>query len=344
MRAATFSADDGRLRIEDVPAPVPEAGEAVLRVRACGICGTDLHATAIRGLVRDGAILGHELAGEIVALGGGDPEGWALGERVFSLPFASCGGCTPCLRGATELCEDRHDLGELLPGDWPGAYAELVRVGLRDLVRLPAGVAFAHAALLEPLCTGLRSVRLACLRPGDSTLVLGGGPIGLAVVHLCANQGVRRITLSEPNQTRRELGLHLGATSVLDPAEVADLGAAYRELNGDDPDVVFEAVGRLGMLGQAVELVRIQGTVVAVGVCLEPDPFDHVAAYTKEVTIRVPHYYSLADARYLVDLLEQGRIDASAIVSGRIALDRLPATFDALRAGGSADVKVIVTP
>jgi (R,R)-butanediol dehydrogenase / meso-butanediol dehydrogenase / diacetyl reductase len=343
MRAALFAGAGKQLELGRVPRPDPGAGEALLRVRACGICGSDLHASQVEGMVRPGAIMGHEFAGEISELGP-DPLGdWRVGDRVFSLASFTCGRCEECLRGRSHFCRDGTYIGELGPDEKPGAYAEYVLASTNDLVRLPDDVGFEVGALLEPLSTAMVSVRLAELRPNARVLILGGGPIGIAIAHVCSSIGVMRIAVSEPTNHRRELAGQLGATGQIDPTASEDLGAAVREALGAEPDVVFEAVGRPGMLNAAIAQVRRQGTVIAAGICLEPDTFDHFAAYPKEPTIRVPCYYTIDDAHYLVEMLRQGRLDPSPMVTHSVALDQLPDSFESLRKP-SDQVKVIVAP
>ena len=343
MRAAVFTGAGTRLDIRRVPRPDPGAGEAVLRVRACGICGSDLHASQIEGMVRPGAILGHEFAGEITELGP-DPLGdWRVGDRVFSLASFTCGRCDECVGGRSHFCREGTYIGELGPDEKPGAYAEYVLASTNDLVRLPDDVGFGVGALLEPLCTAMVSIRLAELSPTARVLILGGGPIGIAIAHVCSTIGVSRIALSEPNDSRRELAGELGATGQIDPTASGELGEAVCDALGAEPDVVFEAVGRPGMLNTAIAQVRRQGTVIAAGICLEPDTFDHLAAYAKEPTIKVPCYYTIADARYLVDLLRQGRLDPGPMVTHSVGLDQLPESFESLRQP-SEQIKVVVEP
>lgn len=316
----------------------------MLRVRACGICGSDLHATEVEGLVAPGAILGHELAGEIVEIGEDAVGDWRLGERVFSLPRVTCGRCRECASGRSHLCATISYIGSLGPGELPGAYSEYVRVGTNDLVRLPDKVSYETGTLLEPLGTALACLRLAAIEIGARAAVLGGGPIGLSIVLLlCRIAGARRVALVEGNAHRRTVALQLGATATVHPEPAGELSAAVLDACGGSPDVVFEVVGRAGLLDRAIGLVRRRGTVVAAGVCMEPDAVDHLAAAAKEPTIVMPSSTTVEDARYLVEMLEQGRIDADPLLTHRVSLAELPAAFEALR-NPTDQVKVVVVP
>src|SRR2546426_259604 len=154
MRAAVLK-EPGVLRVESVPDPTPAPDEIVLRVRNCGICGSDLHAARYGTLMPPDAVLGHEFSGEIAALGAA-VNGWRIGERVVSLPYMACGACPACARGEGLLCAARRGIGL---GELPGAYAEYVRVHPASLLRIPPEVDFRTAALVEPLAVGLRGVR-----------------------------------------------------------------------------------------------------------------------------------------------------------------------------------------
>ncbi|MCC6222508.1 MAG: alcohol dehydrogenase catalytic domain-containing protein [Thermoleophilia bacterium] len=343
MRAAVFEARGLPLVVEEVDRPAAGPGEAVLRVRACGICGSDLHATEADGVLAPGAVLGHEVTGDIVEIGEGALGEWRVGERVFSLPRVTCGRCHECAAGRSHLCATVTYIGALAPGELPGGYAEYMRAGTNDLVRLPARLSYGIGALLDPLGTALACLRLAGMELGARAAVLGGGPIGLSIVLLCRLFGAPRVVLVEPNAQRRAVGMQVGATAAFDLEPAGVLPAEVIEACGGPPDVVFEAVGRPGQLNRAIGLVRRRGTVVAAGVCMEPDTFDHLAACVKEPTVVMPSTTTVEDARYLAELLEQGRIDPSPLLTHTVSLDELPAAFEALRRPAD-QIKVIVVP
>lgn len=344
MRAAVYDAPGLPLRIAELPDPRPGPGQAVIRVRACGVCGSDLHATAPEGdLARRGAVLGHEVTGEIVEIGP-DPVGdWAVGDRVYVIPIGSCGRCPHCLLDRPEECPDQLTFGALGPDEPDGAYAEYLTVSLSDLLAVPCGVSMDVAALCEPLATGLMCVRQAQLEIGDRVLILGAGPIGLAVTVWARFFGARRVVVSERVERRRELALRLGATDTVDPGSSTDIGAQFAELTGAEPDAVIEAVGRPGMLNAAIAAVRPQGTVVTGGVCMEPDSFYHLLAYYKEPVIRTARVYTKAENQFILEMVAAGRIDPAPMISHRIGLDDLPAAFEALRTP-TDQCKVMVMP
>lgn len=343
MKAAIFDEPGQPLRVADVPDPVPEPGEAILRVRACGICGSDLHATLPDSIARPGGVLGHEVAGEIAALGD-DPIGeWAVGDRVFVVSQFSCGSCGWCLVDQPHRCEQLLHFGALGPDEPDGAYAELLRVRTNDLIAVPEGISLDVAAMVEPLATGLMLIREADLQIGDRVMVIGGGPIGLATVLWARFFGARRIVMSEMVQRRLELASEMGATDVIDASAIDDVKGEVDSILGEPPDVVIECVGRPGVLGQAIDIVRHGGTVIAGGVCMKPDTINHVDAYMKEPTVRFPATYTKAENEFVMEMVAAGRIDPMPMLSHRVTLDELPAAFEALRTP-TDQCKVIVTP
>lgn len=343
MRAAIFDAPGRPLRLADVERPRALQGEAILRVRSVGICGSDIHATEETGIARRGGILGHEVAGEIVELGPEPLGKWDVGDRVFVISQLSCGSCPPCLEGENHRCVELRFFGSLGDDQPDGAYAEFLRVRTPDLLPIPDTIPDDVAALVEPLATGLMLVREAHLEIGDSVMILGAGPIGLTTALWAKFFGARRIVVSEFVPHRLALAERMGATDVIDAAAVDDVNDEVGRLLGGPPDVVVECVGRPGIFNQAVDLVRHGGTVIAGGVCMAPDPIDHLLAYSKEPTVRFPATYTRAENEFVMEMIEQGRIDPSPLISHTISLDELPEAFEALRTP-TDQCKVVVNP
>jgi (R,R)-butanediol dehydrogenase/meso-butanediol dehydrogenase/diacetyl reductase len=337
VRAAVFQGPGQPLAIEQVSDPTPGPGELVLRVRACGICGTDLHMSRL-ALPR-GLVMGHEFAGEIAALGRDAAAHWKLGERVCALPVIGCAACLPCLAGEPQYCAQMRATGL---GPVGGAYAEYVLVGAAESLRLPEALSDVQGALIEPLAVGLHALRAAELRPGDDVLVLGAGPVGIAALLWARHLGARRVAVSDPLEPRRALAQRCGAELTLDPG-AEEVGAALSRHWSGAPEVILECVGAPGLLQQTFALAPVRGRIVVVGVCLKPDPLETGVALTKDLSLRFVSYYSRGDFAYALAMLEARRLDPSPMVSEVIGLDQLPATFEALH-HPTDQCKVIVAP
>ena len=338
MRAAVV-ADDGRgLRVATLPDPSPGPGELLLRVRRAGVCGTDLHLLGDPPAVPPGTVLGHELAGEVAALGPG-VDGWRVGERVCALPFIACGDCAACAAGDEMGCAALRMIGS---GDLPGAFAEYVRVGARHTLRLPEGVDFDGGALVEPLAVGLHALRAAGLRPGEHVLVLGGGAIGLAAAAWARHGGAGEVVVVDRLASRRAVAPAFGASLVVDAADDGALFALSDRLGGQPP-VVIECVGAPGILQHCLSLVGRRGRIVVAGACMAADPIMPAMACLKEVALHFVVGYRREEFATALAELAAGRLAGPQMISDRIDLDALPAAFDALRTP-TTQGKVLVAP
>jgi (R,R)-butanediol dehydrogenase/meso-butanediol dehydrogenase/diacetyl reductase len=336
MRAAVLN-EKKTFDIVECPDPTPGPTDLVLRVEACGICGSDLKAAPN---MRVGLVMGHEFCGEIVAVGHDAVGSWNVGDRVASLPLIGCGTCLACLDGDVVHCVSGADA--IGVGGSGGAYAEYIKVGSRETFGLPESFGHGDGALVEPLAVGLHAVDRAQLRRGDNVLILGGGPVGMAVTLWARHFGAREIVVSDPVAARRDHCGRLGATGGIDP-NGNSVRESYLRAVGRLPDVVFECVGVPGMVQASIDAAAVHGKVVIVGVCSKPDPFVPVVALMKELTMLFVVYYRAADYRYTIDMMHAGRLDALPMVSERIGLDAFPAAFEALK-HPTTQCKVLVIP
>jgi len=331
---AVVARQQGRFAVETVPDPTPEPGELVLRVSACGICGSDLHMHRM-GLIPPGTIMGHEFCGEVAEA----RHGLKAGDRVCALPSISCGECERCRSGLGAYCPRQKTIGS---DGSAGALAEYVTVAPHETVRLPDGVDSTLGALVEPLAVGLHAVNVGRIRRGETCLVIGAGPIGLATALWARHFGAGRVIVSETAPARRALAERMGATMVLDPGEPG-LESRLAELAPEGPDVVFEAVGASGVIQEAIARVRFRGRVVIAGVCFSGETIQPSAATFKEASVRFVHAYEKDDFQYTVDMMDQGRIEPQPIVTDRIGLEDVPQIFERL-AKPNSQCKVVVYP
>ena len=335
MKAAVYK-QPNEMAVIDVPRPVAGRGEVVLKVHACGICGSDLHAVQYGFGMPPDSVMGHEFCGEIVELG---PQvgGYAIGDRVTSLPYIGCNTCEPCVAGKGMHCENIRGLGL---GQLPGAYAEYVMCGAKSLFKLPDNVDSRLGALVEPLSVGLHGVNRSGLGPGAACVVMGGGPIGLATLLWCKAKGAATVIVSELAPGRSELARRLGATEVVNPT-IKDPAERIREITGRGPDLVFECVGVKSTLESAISMVATLGRVVVLGVCMEPDEITPVRCIFKEITVSFVLGYNDAEFQDTIDALSQGKIDPRPMVTDVIGVEQVPEMFAALRKPGD-QAKVIV--
>jgi L-iditol 2-dehydrogenase len=331
------------LEITELPEPKPGRGEVLVRVAACGICGSDVHGyDGSSGRRIPPIVMGHEAAGRIAAVGDG-VKGFAEGDRVTFDSTISCGACGPCRRGEVNLCDYRQVLGVSCT-DYrrAGAFAEYVVVPSRIVYRLPDNLSFAEAAMLEAVAVAVHAVSLAQVSPNSTALVLGAGMIGLLVVQALRVVGCSRIIAADIDSTRRSLAEEAGATTVLSGG--VDLVAQVLRLSGGSGvDVGVEAVGRNETVGAAIDSVRKGGTVILVG-NISPEV---VLPLQKVVTRQIRLQGSCASAGEYpraMELLASGAIRVKPLITAIAPLDDGPQWFERLHAREPNLMKVVLTP
>jgi (R,R)-butanediol dehydrogenase / meso-butanediol dehydrogenase / diacetyl reductase len=339
MRAGVFRGIR-RVPIEDVPDPSPGPRDIVLEVRACGICGSDLHTYAQGLFAEEGQVMGHEFAGEVVEVGR-EVEGIALGDRVTGLPIQPCGDCRQCLEGREHLCETwtRRSIGYGIPG----AFAERLWIPEavlgRNVHKMPDELAFEDAALVEPLAVGVHAVGQADVGHRDVALVLGLGTIGLQVAQVLLARGVAQVIGADLSPLRRSVAAQLGVTAVTGD----DLAAAVADAAGLRPvDAVFEATGAPQLVQHALEIVRPAGTVVLIALYEERAELEPTMIVQKELAVRGSAIYTPAEFAEAVELLASGRAKGQPLITHRWGLEDLGEAFEAQLEKESA-IKVMVT-
>ena len=316
------------LRVENREVPPPGPRELRIRVEASGLCGTDLHIAAGEyPFARPGVTLGHEFTGTVVEIG---PEvvKFGVGERIVVDPNIPCQVCTYCHSSRPHLCENPEALGVTLNG----GLSELAVVPTSQAYKVPDDVPPEAAALTEPLACALHAVDLSGIRPGETALVLGAGPIGILSAALLVSSGASKVVISEPSESRRAQAEAVRAEPVKPDAVSEEMA-----------DVVFECVGRVETMKTALDAARPGGTVMWVGVAppeaeVDVKPYD---VFRKELTIRGSYTNPYVMERALT-LLASGRIDWREIVTHRFPLSEFGEAWEAHRTG--AGLKVSVCP
>jgi (R,R)-butanediol dehydrogenase/meso-butanediol dehydrogenase/diacetyl reductase len=332
MKAVTFQALHTPLALETLTDPTPETSEVVVKVGRCGICGSDLHMTedAAYGC-KLGDVLGHEFAGEVVEIGRG-VEGLRTGDLVSVIPLKSCGHCEHCRKGEVQWCAQFGLQG--------GGYAEYAVTRSNQCVKLGTDVSLVDGAIVEPLAVALHGVNLSGLSSGDKALVLGAGPIGLAVAFWARRMGAT-VAVQDIAGFQQQRALGMGASDFVVDAD-DPVGSAERAFGGK-ADVVFECVGIPGLIDQAVQQVRGRGTVLLLGLCTRPDPINSFAMLSKEVRLVTSAFFTEPEYQASLNALAAGAVEPRLLVTDTISLAETPDVFESLKRRTS-QCKVLIAP
>jgi 2-desacetyl-2-hydroxyethyl bacteriochlorophyllide A dehydrogenase len=325
MLAAIFYPDGPKL--EERPEPTPGAGDALVQVEYCGICGSDLHAAEPD--FKTGTIMGHEFVGTILEVGA-EVRDFRAGDRVSVNPNgAVCGHCEFCRSGRANLCADVWKYSVGVARD--GGLAPLAAVDQRTLYQVPEGASFRHAALVEPLAVALRAVRSSGIKVGDTAVVFGGGPIGLLATALLRAGGATDISVVEPSSVRREKAVLLGADRAVDPAA----GPLVDLLPGKAPQFGFDATGVPEVVKDAVGVLAPGGTLTISGWSKRLPMFAAQDLIFKEITLRGSFIYTTEFDQALA-MIATGGIDVEPLISGVLPVSEVPEAFAAM--GNSPEV------
>jgi threonine dehydrogenase-like Zn-dependent dehydrogenase len=331
---------------DDVPDPEPEFGQVLVEVKACGICGSDLHfakhgptllalGQEMEGMPDLGGMqpdlgrdvfMGHEFSAEVLEIGP-DTIGPKPGTLVTSIPAMLT------LTGVKDL---------VYSNDLPAGYSERMLLSAPMLVEVPNGLEAGLAALTEPMAVGLHAVNRSGIESSAGALVLGCGPVGLAVIAALQQRGIAPIVASDYSPARRTLAERMGAHVAVDPAEEPAFDAWVRE-GGGRPLVVFEAIGVPGIIDSALRSAPPQSRIVVVGVCMERDAITPFFAIGKELNLQFVLGYDPMEFEASLRSIAAGEVDVEPMITGRVGLDGVPDAFRAL-ANPDEHCKILVTP
>ncbi len=346
MRAAVLRAGEIVVR-DDVAGPVPGFGQVLVQVRACGICGSDLHfakhgasmlelTAEMRGVPNLGAgepldlsrdvFMGHEFTGEVLEIGpetvGPDP-----GTVVTSIPIMLTTTGVQNLVYTNEL---------------PCGYGERMLLSAPMLLEVPNGLDARHAALTEPMAVGLHAVNRSGIAAGEGALVLGCGPVGLAVIAALRLRGIEPIVASDYSVARRGLATVMGAHEVVDPSAEPAFDA-WERAGGGRPVVVFEAIGVPGILDEALRLAPAGARIVVVGVCMGHDTITPMYGISKELSLQFVLGYDPMEFEASLRSIAEGELDVTPLITGEVGLDGVPDAFAQL-AHPDRHCKILVVP
>lgn len=329
------------IRIEETAVPTPDAGEVIVQVKRCGICGTDLHE------YKDGAgshvtvtephpvtgdkvpiIMGHEFSGVITEVGEG-VTAWKPGDRVAIMPLLSCGKCYHCLRGDQHMCEEYACTG--LQWHW-GGFAEYCKAKEYQLNRIPDNVTYEQAACIEPTALGMYAVQRGHITAGDTVFISGGGPTAVLSL-LCARAaGATKVYMSEPAPKRRQRLIDFGADEAFDPTQVDVVEEVKKLTYGRGTDVVIDCSGVESAINQGFEIVRKRGRYVQSGLSTRPFTIQNPSIWAdKDIDISGLWCYKITSFQSILDLMGTGQLpEIERIVTKVIDLEDLKEGFETL--------------
>ena len=334
---------NSELNVRDLPDPVPGEGQVLVRVLRCGICGSDLHMrhhfdhmhelaakvgfAEFFGTARTPVVFGHEFCCEVLEHGPGCDRKLKPGTRVVAQPMLKSAGRV-------------HLLG--YDPQFGGGYAERMLLQETALVPVPNGLGADMAALTEPMAVGLHAVNRSQITPAHSAVVLGAGPVGLAVIAALRAVGVELIVTADFSATRRALATTMGAHQVVDPRDEPAIDV-WRRLGAKGPLVIFEAVGVPGMLDAAMSDAPAGAQILVVGVCMAPDTVRPMVAIGKELNLQFVLGYDPLEFAESLRRIAEGEVDVAPMITGSVDIDAIPQAFADL-ADPEAHAKILVEP
>ena len=336
MKAIVFE-QVNHMTLQTVPIPEPAAGEVLIHVHACGICGTDPH--ILHGVWPGGfpLIPGHEASGEVVKLGEGVKK-LKVGERISVDPNVGCGYCEYCQRGIVHMCKNQKPFGVFSPG----GFAEYAVIRETHALLLPQNVSYEEGAMVEPLACCLRGAQMSAYQIGSSVLIHGAGAIGNMNMQLARVSGASAVIVSEPLESRRQRALELGADAAIDPKS-QNVYAEVRKILPDGPDVIMDCTGIVKIVEDAIPQVRRGGKVVVFGVC-PPDQYARFSpAYINDNEITICGSYNNPYTSYpAIRMISSGHVQVKPLISHEFKLEQYREAFDLFGSPGS--MKILFKP
>ena len=332
------------LSMADMPQPEPGPNDVLIRVAACGICGSDVHGyDGSSGRRIPPLVMGHEAAGFVAAVGGSATK-FQVDDRVTFDSTVYCGECAYCRRGEVNLCDHREVIG-VSCGEYRrhGAFAEFVAVPERIVYRLPNKMSFPEAAMVEAVSVAIHAVNVSGVKKGDTVLVVGAGMIGLLTMQAARAAGVGRVMIADIDDTRLTLGELLGADEALrgTGGEIAE--ATLKRTGGIGADVVFDAVGRSKTVSESIDSVRKGGTVTLIGNIAPEVTIPLQKVVSRQIRLQ-GSAASAGEYPAAIDLIASGRIQVRPLISAVAPLEEGPRWFERLHAQEPNLMKVVLAP
>ena len=336
-----------QITIEERPLPSPGPGEGVVKIEACGICGSDLHGWEAGGSVYPlGTLMGHEAVGVVEEIGSGISS-LKVGDKVAINGFSPCGYCIACRRGLSNACVNNLDRTIGNSDKLDGAFADYIWLPDLEIMttKMPDHLSFEEGALTEPLATSIHAVRISQFQVGDTVVVAGAGPIGLLAIQALKIGGAGKIIVSQSPGARRELALEFGADEAVNPRDPDNpVGDQVKDITDGGADVVIECAGVPASFQQCIDMARPGGQVILVGVNEKETPVLPMGIMLGEIQLKGSLAWSHHDFKIAVDMLASGKVQTGPMLSGTIPMDDLEEQgFKRLKTDKSL-IKLLVKP
>lgn len=328
-----------QMTLREIEEPQPTSDDVIVRVKASGICGSDVHGfKGATGRRKPPIVMGHEFSGEIIAIGDNIKD-YQVGDRVVVQPLLSCGICESCLAGTPNICMNRSGLGMNLNG----AFAEKVRVPQKMLYRLPSAMTWEQGAMIEPLSVAMHAVNLAPFQLMDSVIIIGAGTIGLLVILAALMKGAGKLIVVDLNKRRLEIARKLGADLIINSQEEDTLSIVKKYTNQAGASTVIEAVGITPTAKQSLTLARNGGTVIWIGNSNPEVTINMQQIVTRELTVRGVYGFNREFSR-AIEAIRFGKVDIQPLVEKITSLEEGPQIIQKLATGELDYVKVLLKP
>jgi (R,R)-butanediol dehydrogenase/meso-butanediol dehydrogenase/diacetyl reductase len=329
---AVFLEDIKKLVIKDIPKPVIDKDEVLIRVQYCGICGSNLH-IYVEGIRID---LGHEFSGDIVEKGS-EVDGWEIGDKVVVNPRLPCQKCYWCKQGEVGLCSNmflkaiRHQ----------EAFATYTKAKNRQLYKIPDELTYEEGALVEPVACALHAIRVSEIKIGDVVAILGLGPIGQLVARLAKIYGAKAVYATEISSSRINLAKEI-VDLVVNPELKNPIDKILDLTEGVGPDIVFECAGNVETTQESIALARRGGRVIIPGMCFDPVETSFIDVVLKGLTIKGSIAWSIGEFSLALEILRKRKIDVNPLLTDKFSLEEINSAFEkALRSEGG---KILIKP
>lgn len=324
MKALVYT-DKSGLVVKEVPTPEATAGRVRLKIKNCGICGSDLFFVNSGGL-KNGTIIGHEFSGIVDQVGMG-VSGISIGDRVIARP-TGCGQCKNCAVEMENICPERKSIGL---GNTPGGFAEYLVVDQDMIIPVPENLSLDQASMADQLGSAMHGIRVAGFKKGETALVTGAGPIGLCAVMLLKYLGTSKVVVSEMMEQRSAMALNFGADAAVSPGKKSLSAHIDDHFGKGGPDCIIECTGTPGGLSDVIQSSRVGCRIALVGMCMQPVSILPFAIFQKHLSIFGSFGNTQKECIECMDIMATGKVPSAQLITKKVPIEELPSVFATIK-------------